>query len=1232
MKILNNVFRSGLVAILVASPVWADDTDIYLNNSAELSGIPKVMLSLEVRANQGAAECTIGKDCVTHMGILYGNMDLYDAKGELGSDGFMDKDQEWFDDTSKTIQEQFWPGTDVFFLDVLRTVLYTVLVKVQEKINNSPDIAGIEVGLMAMHDQAAGGTGNKCKKGSGPDLVPFDCSTGAYVLQGFVDITNDANLAQLMLKLGSIPSASVKVDNHWGKGVAHPYQASALYFEFFRYLTGQAVYNGFLGFEDYGSGESDGNLYHDENSTPTNDILIDLHDGDGLQPLLAPDPNIMDVTTAQLTSNSVGNAKYISPLDVDDECSGVYMINTFFNVDAGGDDGLTTAVGKDEDQGGLELNLSAVGELPGAASPVNTTAEKSGAIMRTLLDSDLGSTAYPGMPDIAGKQSVTSYWLAEKNDQNVANYFAFAGGTGTAYGLNNPEQALDIILGIFEEILSVSTTFVAASVPTNVFNRAQAVDNIYFALFQAEKTPRWNGNVKKLKIAEIEVTDPITKEVSTFKIIAQAPINPPTPAISSIDGRIKTDALTFWTDPTAADVVAFDPNDFEVSGKDGRSITRGGAGQQIPGYLDDTIGADNTTGSRQMFTENPAVPGTGLALETDMNLTGISSYLDPNDILDEDTERQLIGWIRGMDAFNTNSAKASNSRPWLMADPMHSRPLVVNYGARGGSGYTADNPDIRLFYGTNDGVIRFVRNTVTGSGDNESGEETASFIPLEMLGMQYTLAQNKPQSAPPHPYGMDGEAVSFIYDKYRDGNIENTKDGDYVWVFIGQRRGGPSLYAFDLTDPDSPSLKWKITNQTPGFEQLALTFSTPQAVSMDLGDTLGTDDGDDNTPVLIFAGGYNGGWNGSSRVGKDAGAADDTIGNAIYVVNADTGDLIWKAVGPDGSGSCTDLAGTVSMAGNYCVDGSGDTADMTAFTRPSMVDSIPSAIAVVDSDNNNVVDRAYVGDSGGNVWRIELTENEYKIGTALRDKNNWYVTKLGEFGGSGGDDRRFFHAPDYVKALESETKNKYDGVVITSGDRALPRGSTVQDYAFMMKDTLTVTNAGAAIKLRPPFVTPDPDGTYPTGLTDITDICINGAETEVACKALDLANGWKLELEGSGEKGLSSPLITSGVVLFTTYLPNDGTAANKCEPSEGSGAVYLVNLADGSAAFDLAAQLNVWTKADRFQIVGPGIPGDVIPWEDQVLIPGKGIGGRQIFTVPGRSIWRVYWKEEEVDQ
>ena len=126
------------------------------------------------------------------------------------------------------------------------------------------------------------------------------------------------------------------------------------------------------------------------------------------------------------------------------------------------------------------------------------------------------------------------------------------------------------------------------------------------------------------------------------------------------------------------------------------------------------------------------------------------------------------------------------SRRWILADPLHSRPLAVSYGARPGSSYSDGNPDIRLFFGTNDGFFHVVRNTWPSGA--ESGQESWAFLPTDMLGMQFQLAQNRVTGLA-HPYGLDGEAVALITDIGRDGTV-NPEEGDSVWVFIGQRRGG----------------------------------------------------------------------------------------------------------------------------------------------------------------------------------------------------------------------------------------------------------------------------------------------------------------------------------------------------------------------------------------------------------------------------------------------------------
>jgi type IV pilus assembly protein PilY1 len=106
---------------------------------------------------------------------------------------------------------------------------------------------------------------------------------------------------------------------------------------------------------------------------------------------------------------------------------------------------------------------------------------------------------------------------------------------------------------------------------------------------------------------------------------------------------------------------------------------------------------------------------------------------------------------------------------------------------------------------------------------------------------------------------------------------------------------------------------------------------------------------------------------------------------------------------------------------------------------------------VIDSDRNGVDDRAYVGDSGGKVWRIDFTERgRLPQGSPASAARNWYLTLLADLGGSGDGDRRFFHAPDVVQSRDSA--GDYDGVLLLSGNREAPLDVDVRNFAFLLKE------------------------------------------------------------------------------------------------------------------------------------------------------------------------------------
>ena len=1139
MKYCLKLFLCLLPGLLFASPTAADDTDIYLNLGlgGGVTGTPMVMMSLDLRPNLGSTECpnvlaacSSGTcSCETNLSTeLFQALDLVNASGSPIPDGIADYDQHTEAELGVDgviSGSEYWGGLRVTMFDGMRAVFSVLFASVSD----------VYVGMMVNHDDTC--TGNP---DAGPSEIPAasasGCSNGAYVLKGFFDPTDSDARADMLVKLAALPVPTSTINGTTWNG--HPYQLREMYLEYYRYIIGGEMFNAWLGYESYNSKQPKKNL---------------MDEGYDVNTALAPDPDIY--------TGSGSTATYISPFSIgnssDWACSKLFMVNILAQVS-------NSAADSD-----FAISALAPGGL-GISKPNDVK------VIAKLNDTDLAAAAL-GI-DIEGDQKLTSYWVAD-NVNTTTNSYATAGGTGFAYDHGQSRDALESLRSIFREIISVSTTFVAASVPVNVFNRAEVVDNVYLAIFEAKNEPRWPGNVKKLKIGEVITTDGSGK-TTTSLVIKDADGDT---AFSSDDGRIKSDALTYWTNPDGEDVVAFDPDIGEVTGKDGRAVSRGGAGQQIYGMLDDAApgSLNSDSGARQLYTENPAASNTLMAYNADASTaTALAPYLDPSDSLSNNTLLGVIKWGRGVDVYNEDGDSLDDSRDWMLGDPMHSRPLVVNYGAS--SGYTADNPQIRLFFGSNDGWFHTVENT-NGDG-SESGQEKYAFMPLEVLGKQVELINNNSSLIDPHPYGVDGEAVAFTYDADSDGNIE---PGDKVWVYTGMRRGGKNYYAFDASNPGAaPTMKWKIA-KGGDFGELGMSFSTPRVTTVKYNG--------DPVPVLIFAGGYDGGWSGASRIGKDLNWNDSSEGNAVYIVNADTGALIWKAI--KGTGSASE----------------------TVFKNPDLVDAIPGSVTLLDSDGNGVTDRAYVADSGGSLWRINLPEGS----AAGHRSSNWKISKLADFGADEvANDRRFFHAPDVVKTRDS--LGEYHGVILSSGNRADPLETSVDNYLYLVKDR--TLNSGVVA----PLIIDETDFSLLNDLPDITDVCIAG--DEVICLSANLSKGWKLKLENNGEKGLSTPLTADGIIFFTTYLPEGTSSSTNCSPSEGDGRLYAIRLKDSSVVYPLNMNIEAIDKADRYTTVGPGIPPGAKPLGDHILLPGTGINGNQIVDTGGRSRWRIYWRETGVDR
>lgn len=537
---------------------------------------------------------------------------------------------------------------------------------------------------------------------------------------------------------------------------------------------------------------------------------------------------------------------------------------------------------------------------------------------------------------------------------------------------------------------------------------------------------------------------------------------------------------------------------------DGNDVRQGGAASKL-------------SLARNLFTFS--VPGP--LVNSDNRLhesnTSLTEQLLNIEMLDDSVtvRSNLVKWVRGVDLKDDDGDGDTSDIRLQMGDPIHSQPVIVNYSAT----------DSAIFVATNQGFLH--------SFDAQTGSENFAVIPQELLGNLYEFYRENTTSN--HIYGLDGDLVLRHFE-------------EKVYLYVGMRRGGRNYYTFDITSKTNPILVHQIVGGNTGFEKLGQTWSRPTVTKIKVGETIRN--------VLIFGGGYD--VEQDNKVARSA----DSVGNAVFIVDADTGALIWSA-----SNSGADL-----LLGD-------------------MEYSIPARISVIDRDNDGLADHMYVADLGGQLFRLDihngLGRSELVSGGLLAD--------LG--GDLAEDNRRFYYAPD-VAQISTIDENFY-AVAIGSGYRAHPLNAEIQDSFYMLKDfgIFTKDEQGDYGLPENPFTRDD--------LYDATAHLLTSSDQTVAEEQGAIyANraGWLVDLGSGGEKVLASPLILNYQVFFTTYLP---ASANDslCAPPSGNSRAYLVELINGNAVVDLNND-NQTTHQDRFtNLKQTGIAPDTKILIEDILQP-----------------------------
>lgn len=593
---------------------------------------------------------------------------------------------------------------------------------------------------------------------------------------------------------------------------------------------------------------------------------------------------------------------------------------------------------------------------------------------------------------------------------------------------------------------------------------------------------------------------------------------------------------------------------------DGNAADKGGAAGEQTSAR--TVYMDNGSAG-VMAVLNPSTPPTGM-------------------------DADMVNWVRGLDVDDDDADGNTTEARQSMGSPVHGQPAVVPYGT--------GSEDFVVFAATNDGMLHSI-NVADGS-------ENWSWMPSDLIGNISMLRTNPAISAGGMPkYGLDGN-WSFVL------------AGTTRLLVGGMRQGGSNIYAIELGNSrtDAPKLKWVVKPSTAGFGRLGFTWSQPVQARVRVAGT--------TKDVLVFGGGLDYATyesNGPTQV-----APGSDLGNAIYMVDALTGELVWSA----------SSAGTGGGAGAYTV-------------ASGMTYSIPGSVRAVDKGSDSLADHIYFGDTGGQIWRVDLDNTS--AAPALV-KRLVLLAKLGvaeQATATKINDRRFYETPA-VEYLRDSAGALYAGVAIGSGNRNWPRSDRgAQDRFYMIRDydaarfdilrADQMTAAGDGLGTVPDLVT----YSAPLRTTDLADLStVTGS---AANTALTNKYGWYINLGGTGrtgEKVLSSAFIysrrdtTTGaltpVVGFNTFLP-DLVTADGCSLVSGGTTIYTMTASNAGPVDNLDGVSGLTVTDRRQDGVNNGITGsDVTLIRNGQLIRVSGTSARVDGDLPtlGNQMLRTRWYDK----
>lgn len=749
--------------------------------------------------------------------------------------------------------------------------------------------------------------------------------------------------------------------------------------------------------------------------------------------------------------------------------------------------------------------------------------------------------------DADGEQAIFTYTVNVFNDKEntdqtkLLQSMAAVGGTGSGgyYEVGGDLKALvDALKGILSKIAAIDSVFASAALPVSVNTQGTFLNQVFIGMFRpdAEKRPRWSGNLKQYQMAVNSSGDLYLADRNRA------------PALNNAGtGFMQNCATSFWTTdsgtywegvPTSQTPLGACPTStYEKTSDapDGPIVEKGGVGQKL----------------RQADPAQRVVrtcSDLACSSEVDFNLSAARALA--RDLRLDEPSDDLVAWIRGA---NTGDGPAGDAgyqfygktktvtRPTVHGDVVHARPLAINYGS-------GDSNQVVVFYGAGDGLLH----AVDGSQASGGGVELWSFLAPEFFGRLERLRENSPPLAfnsPSSPdrkdYFFDG-GIGAYQERNAEGGVEK------VYLYPSMRRGGRQIYAFEANvSPHSraPRLMWKFgcpykstdDGCASGASAIGQTWSTPRPIRVKGDDTL----------YLVFGGGYDD--------CEDTNSCEtQSKGRGIFVLNAVTGRLA----------TYIDLGAMPGVVAGRVV-----------------ADIVP-----VDVNGDGYTDLLYAVDTRGHVWRTNVSnpsgDNPY-TGYAPTSwaSHTRLIAKVADWSAEARR-RKFQYAPDVV--VLGGTANIFVG----TGDREQPlpgsAASKVRNRFYGLRDNY----ADGAYEGAPAVsVIDDHNDCDPAGDATLKDGC-HLLNVTTLSTSLDYnpalqdprVRGWVFDLNSTEppyEQVVTSPVTVGGVVYFSTFQAKNGSDSNVCS-NLGTARGYAVNFLTGG--------LRPGDKDRAAEFVGGGLP------------------------------------------